>query len=256
MTLQIVTAEVAVHRKLRDDDGNPIIRDGAEQREETVFYRGQLVPEDWVDSHQMFVLTSTGMAKVVEEPDPALRAAQERPAPVLLPEHSPQFVEGTSVTRAPELVTARTSAATLDDDSLAVPRPADDEQDKAVWEDYAARSLGLNRAQVESLGMTDLKQKITEAEQRRETDRDQLVAEEEAGQAVRDARTGRQPSGEGQPGEQTDATRPADQPADQADSGGRGGKGGEKDAGDKADEALPRAYNRPTGKAAERGKNK
>jgi hypothetical protein len=57
-------------------------------REDTIVHRGAMLP-DWVDEFTRFVLTTTGMAKFVQDPDPNLVPPSAAPAPVVLPEHQP-----------------------------------------------------------------------------------------------------------------------------------------------------------------------
>lgn len=81
MGVQIVTTKVSVGV----EPGTPA------GTEETIVHRGAMIP-DWVDQYTQFVLTSTGMGRYVEDPDPTLVAMANPPAPTRLPEHPPPAV--------------------------------------------------------------------------------------------------------------------------------------------------------------------
>lgn len=153
MALQVVSPAINVYRVTG-------VKDGQEQVEEQTFRRGDILPS-WVSTSQQFVLTQTGMARQVGDfPDPALVAASEEPAPVILPEHIPQAVVGSEVT-GPAVVTGTAPAA----DAGAGAEPAADVQPladmpkesdtKPVWED-AAVSLGMKRGEAEGMRKADL----------------------------------------------------------------------------------------------------
>jgi hypothetical protein len=156
MALQVVSPKIAVFKVLGVND------QGQEETEEMTFSRGELLP-DWVSSYQQFVLTQTGMCRQVGDfPDPNLTRPEDRPAPVLLPEHDPRAVVGTAVV-APKQVTAPADAEGA---GRATPAgelpdlPAEDET-KPVWEDYAVKHLGMSRNQAESQRKGDLVADVT-----------------------------------------------------------------------------------------------
>jgi hypothetical protein len=151
MALQVVSPSVSVYKVLG-------VKDGQEQTEEHTFQRGEILP-DWVNTYQQFVLTQTGMARQVGDfPDPALRAATQQPAPVLLPEHDPRTVLGTNVTQ-PALVTKRVTGEEEPPTRSSGEEPSETDN-KPVWEDYAVESLGMKRTEAESLKKADLVKEV------------------------------------------------------------------------------------------------
>lgn len=151
MGIQVVTAAVSVGV----EPGAP------EGTEETIVHQGALVP-DWVDDFTRFVLTSTGMGKFVEEPDPALQAAAAPAAAVLLPEHVPpepgSDAEQVEIERAAVegLPRARGGASTADVPlgGGIVERPAVNAP-KSAWVDYA-ESQGMSRDDAEATSKEQL----------------------------------------------------------------------------------------------------
>lgn len=148
MSLQVVSPKVAVHQVTgTDDNGQPTAV-------EHVFLRGAILP-DWVSPYQQFVLTQTGMARQVGDfPDASLHAPEEAPAPVMMPEHSPQAVGLQGPTVVTEQVTGQDAAAPgghVPDGEL-----PDDNATKPVWEDVAAKRYGMSRSAAESMKKADL----------------------------------------------------------------------------------------------------
>lgn len=165
MTVQIVTTKVSVGVKPGDT-------------EETYVHNGAMVPE-WVDPYTLFVLTSTGMGRVVSDPgaEPLELADVGSAVPVLLPEHLPPKA-GTYEAEV-ELERARTEGMDFarggfptgsegdelvaDDGSggpAAGPEGSADEPparsaSKAEWVDYAV-SQGADRGEAEAMTQKEL----------------------------------------------------------------------------------------------------
>lgn len=154
MALQVVSHAVSVYKETG-------VKDGTTQVEEHILKRGELVP-DWVSPHQLFVLSQTGMAKQVGDfPDPNLRAPEDMPRPVVLPEHNPSTVVGSGVS-GPVEVTRRVEAGTTTSTAGASRRYGDlpkDSDNKTDWED-AAVELGMSRAEAESMRKADLVREV------------------------------------------------------------------------------------------------
>lgn len=148
MGIQVVTAAVSVGVEPGSPDGT----------EETIVHQGALIP-DWVDDFTKFVLTSTGMGKHVEDPDPALTRAAAPAATVLLPEHVPPGsgteAEQVEVERArvEGLPRARGGASTGRESEEDAPPPQN--APKADWVDYAA-SHGIAREEAEATSKEQL----------------------------------------------------------------------------------------------------
>lgn len=148
MALQVVSPAVSVYRITGRD-----AKTGAEQAEEHLFKRGELLP-NWVSPFQQFTLTSTGMAREVGDvADPTLVKAEDVPAPVVLPEHNPSSVLGSGV-NGPMVVT-EAGAAPASDVVQPLESLPDDSETKPAWED-AAVALGLSRNKAESMRKGDL----------------------------------------------------------------------------------------------------
>lgn len=149
MALQVVSHAVSIYRVTG-------VSDGAEQTQEYTFKRGELLPE-WVSPHQQFVLSSMGYARQVGDfPDTTLRAAEDMPAPVILPEHNPLAVMGSGVV-APMAVTERVTLADRaagreGSDPEGLPAEGDT---KPEWERAAVR-LGVPRGEAEAMRKADL----------------------------------------------------------------------------------------------------
>lgn len=154
MALQVVSPAVSVFKVTG-------VKDGVEQTEEHTFARGEILP-DWVTPYQQFVLSQTGMARQVGDfPDPNLRRPEDLPAPVLMPEHDPRTVLGTSVTGPMEVtsrVTGQDAAGGAGSDSDGdLPSETDT---KPVWEDFAVEHLGMKRGAAESMKKADLVKEV------------------------------------------------------------------------------------------------
>jgi hypothetical protein len=150
MGIQVVTAAVSVG----------VEPGSAEGAEETIVHQGALIP-DWVDDFTRFVLTSTGMGKYVEDPDPALTRAAAPAATVLLPEHVPPDpgteAEQVEVERAKVEGLARGrggvspgKAGESDEDA-----PPPQNAPKADWVDYAEKR-GMPREEAEATSKEQL----------------------------------------------------------------------------------------------------
>lgn len=178
MALQVVSPAVSVYKETG-------IKDGQMQTEEHVFKRGAVLP-DWVSTHQQFVLMTTGMARQVGDlPDPTLRADEDMPAPVVLPEHNPLSVVADHTVTGPMVVTKRVGAEGSSTSTGSAPAasrkstpegelPADSDI-KPVWE-QVAEDYGVPRAEAESMRKPDL---IREVKARRDA-REKARAEAES----------------------------------------------------------------------------
>jgi hypothetical protein len=152
MALQVLANGCSVYETTgTDDEGKPTY-------ETHVYKRGDVLP-DWVDSHQAFVLVSTGMAaEVGDNPDTSIRPLNEQPAPVLLPEHSTLPV--VDIGLGPVVQTGEGKAAEPKPVEGALPPLPADVAAKPVWEDFAVDKLpgdfAMERSQVESMKKAEL----------------------------------------------------------------------------------------------------
>lgn len=120
--------------------------------EDVVLRKGDMLP-DYVNEFTLFVLTTTGGVRFVEDPDPSLLAEENPPAQVLLPEHLPppagSDAEKVEIERAKVegLPRARSGASTSAAKSTADADDADEDEDappavsaaKPEWVEYAVR---------------------------------------------------------------------------------------------------------------------
>jgi hypothetical protein len=112
--------------------------------EDEVYAKGDMLP-DYVDDFTRFVLTTSGGARLVEAPDPALVAEANPPEPVLLAEHLPPG-EGTREAEV-ELERARVEGLPRARGGQPTGEGEDGDQapavreDKATWQEYAVRRL-------------------------------------------------------------------------------------------------------------------
>lgn len=121
--------------------------DNPDTGESVVLVRGDTVP-DWVAPFPLFVLTSTGAVRVVDEPDPTL--GQPTPEPVRLAEHPPPPAGPAAGGEVIENVEVGAGAVVV----AAKDRPADSAS-KADWVEYAV-SRGADRQTVEPVTRAEL----------------------------------------------------------------------------------------------------
>jgi hypothetical protein len=113
--------------------------------EETILKKGDLLPK-WVADFTLFVLTTSGAVKVVDDPDPALLAEANPAEPVRLQEHPPL----TDAERA--ALAGQPVVAGGPPEGPKRPAQADP---KAAWVDYAAK-FGADRGVAEQATKEDL----------------------------------------------------------------------------------------------------
>lgn len=164
MSLQVIAEKISVYEITgKNELGQPTAVDH-------IYERGQLIP-DWVDSHQAFVLTNTGLAaEVGDHPDGSIRPLDKGPAPVLLPEHNPRVIPGSGTTGPLDVTeqvdeTGVTSGRVAEDSNL--PKLPADYASKGDWETYASEKLPaefrMERSQAEGLKKPEL---VTEVKAR------------------------------------------------------------------------------------------
>jgi hypothetical protein len=145
MAHQVVVAAVSVTRPGQ----------AADATEDTIVHKGALLP-DWVDDYTRFVLTTTGMARFVDdEVAKAMRVEEAAPPqePVRLQEHPPL----TSPAAVAERGTAAGEAAArlaAEAGGKSAARPAQNAP-KGEWVDHAV-AKGADRARAEAATKDDL----------------------------------------------------------------------------------------------------